>query len=171
MAYSFDCDVRFDDELAGYLHQNLMARIHDTSVRVKDYLVIFASVDDYLAQREHYQSHGETTDFEQLDSDFVIADGTDSERLAVKLVGEHPVDMNPTMLENTFYNIPVTGTVRVYEDGSEIKAITLDEVNLLDGYSWSKPACLKAFGNYTKELPYRIELMAYLEKNLPDCPV
>ena len=171
MAYSFDCDVRFDGELAGYLHQNLMARIHDTSVRVKDYLVIFASVDDYLAQHEHYQSHGETTDFEQLDSDFVIADGTDSERLAVKLVGEHPVDMNPTMLENTFYNIPVTGTVRVYEDGSEIKAITLDEVNLLDGYSWSKPACLKAFGNYSKELPYRIELMAYLEKNLPDCPV
>lgn len=171
MAYSFDCDVRFDDELAGYLHQNLMARIHDTSVRVKDYLVIFASVSDYLAQREHYQSHGETTDFEQLDSDFVIADGTDSERLAVKLVGEHPVDMNPTMLENTFYNIPVTGTVRVYEDGSEIKAITLDEVNLLDGYSWSKPACLKAFGNYSKELPYRIELIAYLEKNLPDCPV
>lgn len=170
MAYSFDCDVRFDDELAGYLHQNLMARIHDTSVWVNNYLVIFASVDDYLAQREHYQSHGETTDFDKLDHDFVIQDHTGSEKLAVKLVGEHPVDMNPTMLENTFYNIPVTGTVRVYEDGSEIKAITLDDVELLDGYSWSKSKCLLAFERYTKGEPYHAALMAYLEQNLPDNP-
>lgn len=170
MAYSFDSDVRFDDNMAGYLYQNLMADIYDRSVWVNNYLVIFASDIDYFAQREHYAAHGETTDFDKLDCDFVISDEKQVQQIAVKLVGDHPASMNATMLENTFYNIPITGIVRIFENGAEIKAITLDDVKLLDGYSWSKPQCLLAFEQYTKGQPYHLPLMSYLEQNLPDCP-
>lgn len=54
--------------------------------------------------------------------------------------------------------------------GIEIKAITLDDVKLLDGYSWSKNKCLLAFERYTKDEPYHAALMAYLEQNLPANP-
>lgn len=114
---------------------------------------------------DYYNKHHETARWYDLDSDFTITGYSQGDAIAVKIIGNVPV--NREYLSQLFYDVPVYGRVEIMANGDLLDEIYLDEY-LNDEYYWDKVQVINNISNAYLNEDYHVLLVEYLTENLPE---
>lgn len=158
--YNIDELEKMDiDELITLL-DNLENYYYDTDD--KDCLI------DSLLQytnEDYYEKHCQSSRWYDLESNFTISGYSQGDAIAVKLVGD--VSITEDYLSNLFFDVPVYGSIEVYNKRELLAEIYIYEY-LEDSYTWDKVQVINNISNAYLNEDYHALLIEYLIENLPE---
>lgn len=124
-------------------------------------------IDDLLSvsNEAFYKHHFENQSWRDLDSDFTIHGYSQGDAVQVKLVGKVDAYLTSDCLTNIFFDIPLTGSITIEQDGEAIEEFYLSELANFDEYAqFDEDDLLAKISEYTSDKPYHDALIAYLAK-------
>ena len=151
------------DELYGlnYFHDSILWRNKEF---LKSELI-----DNLLSinNEEYYKNHYEKDCYKDLDFDFAISGHNQGDYCKVKIVGNVEKWINKEYLTHLFYDVPMSGNIEVFKNGSLIDDFHLyDLVNFGEYDSYDKDKLIAMIKDYCSNEDYKDLLVAYLDKNL-----
>ena len=116
---------------------------------------------------EYYKNHYEKEHYQDLDFDFAIRGYSQGDYIKVKLVGNVEKWIDKEYLTRLFYDVPVSGNIEVFKNGSLIDDFHLHELADFNEYdSYDKDKLIAMIEDYCSNEDYKDLLVAYLDKNL-----
>ena len=152
------------DELCGLNYY------HDLAWRNKD-LLKSELIENLLSvnNEEYYRNSYEKECYKDLDYNFAIEGYNQGDYFKVKIVGNVEKWINKEYLTNLFYDVPMSGNIEVFKNGSLIDDFHLYDLANFDEYdSYDKDKLIAMTADYCSDKDYKDLLMAYLDKNLSD---
>ena len=118
---------------------------------------------------EFYKNHYEKEYYQDLDFDFAIRGHNQGDYFKVKIVGNVEKWINKEYLTNLFYDVPVSGNIEVFKNGSLIDEFHLNDLANFNEYdSYDKDKLIGMVTDYCSNEDYKDLLVAYLDENLND---
>ncbi len=93
---------------------------------------------------DYYEKHYQSSRWYDLESDFTISGYSQGDAIAIKLVGD--VSITEEYLSNLFFDVPVYGSIEVYDKRELLAEIYLHEY-LEDSYNWDKVQVINNISN------------------------
>ena len=116
---------------------------------------------------EYYKNHYEKEHYQDLDFDFAIRGYSQGDYIKVKLVGNVEKWIDKEYLTRLFYDVPVSGNIEVFKNGSLIDDFHLCELANFNEYgNYNKDELIAMIEDYCSNEDYKDLLVAYLDKNL-----
>ena len=116
---------------------------------------------------EYYKNHYEKEHYQDLDFDFAIRGHNQGDYIKVKLVGNVEKWINEEYLTHLFYDVPTSGNIEVFKNGSLIDDFHLYDLANFDEYdSYDKDKLIAMISDYCSNKDYKDLLVAHLDKNL-----
>lgn len=114
---------------------------------------------------DYYEKHCQSSRWYDLESNFTISGYSQGDAIAVKLVGD--VSISEEYLSNLFFDVPVYGSIEVYNKRELLAEIYIYEY-LEDSYQWDKVQVINNISNAYLKKDYHALLIEYLIENLPE---
>lgn len=114
---------------------------------------------------DYYEKHYQSSRWYDLESNFTISGYSQGDAIAVKLVGD--VSITEEYLSNLFFDVPVYGSIEVYDKRELLAEIYIHEF-LEDSYTWDKVQVINNISNAYLDEEYHALLIEYLAENLPE---
>ena len=122
-----------------------------------------------ITNQEYYKTHYEKEYYDSLDFDFAVRGYNQGDYIKVKLVGNVEKWINEEYLTNLFYDVPISGNIEVFKNGSLIDEFHLNDLANFDEYdSYDKGKLIAMISDYCSNEDYKDLLVAHLDKNLND---
>ena len=122
-----------------------------------------------ITNEDYYTNHYENESYNSLDYDFAISGYSQGEYCKVKIVGNVEKWINKEYLTNLFYDVPMSGNIEVFKNGSLIDEFHLCELADFNEYdSYDKDKLIAMISDYCSSEDYKDLLVAHLDKNLND---
>ena len=116
---------------------------------------------------EYYKNHHEKEYYQDLDFDFATRGHSQGDYIKVKLVGNVEKWIDKEYLTNLFYDVPMSGNIEVFKNGSLIDEFHLNELANFDEYAYyDKDKLISMISDYCSNEDYKDLLIAYLNENL-----
>ena len=120
-----------------------------------------------VCNEEYYKNHFEKDRYQDLDHDFAIRGNNQGDYCKVKIVGNVEKWINKDYLTNIFYDIPVSGNIEVFKDGSLVDEFSLYDINNFNEYDYyDKDKLIAMISEHCKNEDYAKDLLSYLDENL-----
>ena len=115
----------------------------------------------------HYSVQYEKESYDSLDYDFAVRGYSQGDYCKVKIVGDVEEWINKEYLTNLFYDVPVSGSIEVFKNGSLIDDFQLHDLANFNEYDYyDKDKLIDMIVDYCSNKDYKDLLIAYLDKNL-----
>ena len=116
---------------------------------------------------EFYKNHYEKEYYDDIEFDFAIRGHSQGEYFKVKIVGNVEKWINKEYLTHLFYDVPMSGTIEVFKNGSLIDDFHLNELENFNEYDYyDKDKLIAMTADYCSNKDYKDLLIAYLNENL-----
>ena len=120
-----------------------------------------------ITNKDYYTSHYENESYNSLDYDFAIRGNSQGDYFKVKIVGNVEKWINKEYLTHLFYDVPMSGNIEVFKNGSLIDDFHLNDLANFDEYAhYDKDKLIAMIEDYCSNKDYKDLLVAYLDKNL-----
>ena len=118
---------------------------------------------------EYYRNHYEKEYYQDLEFDFAIRGYSQGDYCKVKLVGNVEKWINKEYLTNICYDTPISGFVKVFEDGVFVDEFSLYDLKGFDEYAfYDKDKLIATVAEYCKDEEYVQDLSNYLNEELDE---
>ena len=152
-------------ELLEKNNHNIIYTCNDEDMTKSDMIDCLLEIDN----QEYYTNHYDNECYNNLDYDFVISGYSQGDYCKVKIVGNVDKWINAEYLTHLFYDMPISGSIEVFKNGSLIAGFSLYDLANFDEYaSYSKSDIISMIEDYCKNDEYCNLLIEYLNDNLSD---